>query len=181
MSKEAMKLALEALEDIGDEWGFTSQRTVPKRKEAITALREALAEQPYEIGTRLAREGKGISDLWGAVKSDADMAEAQRGYEAALAEQPAQQEPKCGAIIEVFGKDWRLDYMSLPVGKHKLYTQQCTYTAPAQRTWVGLSDEAIWLEYQKFWPFHPAEEPTLAKDIAKFAKAIEAKLKERNT
>jgi hypothetical protein len=39
-------------------------------------------------------------------------------------------EPKCGAIIEVFGKDWRLDYMSLPVGKHKLYTQQYIYTAP---------------------------------------------------
>jgi hypothetical protein len=39
-------------------------------------------------------------------------------------------EPKCGAIIEVFGKDWRLDYMSLPVGKHKLYTQQYTYIAP---------------------------------------------------
>jgi len=38
--------------------------------------------------------------------------------------------PKCGAIIEVFGKDWRIDYMSLPVGKHKLYTQQYTYIAP---------------------------------------------------
>jgi hypothetical protein len=45
---EALRLALEALEDIGDEWGFTSQRTVPKRKEAITAIKEALAqpEQP---------------------------------------------------------------------------------------------------------------------------------------
>lgn len=38
--------------------------------------------------------------------------------------------PKFGAIIEVFGHDWRLDYMSLPVGKHKLYTQQYTYIAP---------------------------------------------------
>ena len=36
---EALRLALEALEDIGDEWGFTSQRTVPKRKEAIACLR----------------------------------------------------------------------------------------------------------------------------------------------
>lgn len=50
-----------------------------------------------------------------------------------------------------------------------------------QRTWVGLTDEAIWLEYQRFWPFHPAEEPALAKDIAKFANAIEAKLREKNT
>jgi hypothetical protein len=41
---EALRLALEALEDIGDEWGFTSKRTVPKRKEAITAIKEALAQ-----------------------------------------------------------------------------------------------------------------------------------------
>jgi hypothetical protein len=49
-----------------------------------------------------------------------------------------------------------------------------------KREWVGLTDEAVWLEYQQLWPFHPAEEPTLAKDIAKFARAIEAKLKEKN-
>jgi hypothetical protein len=48
----------------------------------------------------------------------------------------------------------------------------------AQRPFVGLTDEAIWSEYQTLWPFHPAEEPRLAKDIAKFARAIEAKLKE---
>ena len=51
----------------------------------------------------------------------------------------------------------------------------------AQRQWVGLTDEAIWSEYQTLWPFHPAEEPRMAKDIAKFARAIEAKLKEKNT
>ena len=44
---EALRLAWHALEDIGDEWGFTSQRTVPKRKEAITAIKEAL-EQPEQ-------------------------------------------------------------------------------------------------------------------------------------
>jgi len=45
------------------------------------------------------------------------------------------QEPRCAVIVEVFGKDWRLDYMSLPVGKHKLYTQEYVYTTPpaAQR------------------------------------------------
>jgi hypothetical protein len=55
------------------------------------------------------------------------------------------------------------------------------YKAPPQRPWVGLTDEAIWSEYQTLWPFHPAEELRLAKDIAKFARAIEAKLKEKNT
>ena len=56
-----------------------------------------------------------------------------------------------------------------------------TISPAAQRQWVGLTDEAIWLEYQTLWPFHPAEEPRLAKDIAKFVRAIEAKLKEKNT
>jgi hypothetical protein len=44
---EALRLAWDALEDIGDEWGFTSQRTVPKRKEAITAIKEALAQPNF--------------------------------------------------------------------------------------------------------------------------------------
>ncbi len=52
---EALDLALEALEDIGDEWGFTSQRTVPKRKEAITAIKQVRAldkkaENARELG-----------------------------------------------------------------------------------------------------------------------------------
>jgi len=41
-----------------------------------------------------------------------------------------EQEPRCAVIVEVFGKDWRLDYMSLPVGKHRLYTQEYVYTTP---------------------------------------------------
>ena len=49
-----------------------------------------------------------------------------------------------------------------------------------KKEWIGLTDEAIWSEYQVLWPFHPAEEPRLAKDIVKFARAIEAKLKEKN-
>lgn len=40
------------------------------------------------------------------------------------------QEPKCVVIVEVFGKEWRLEYMSLPVGRHKLYAQQYIYTHP---------------------------------------------------
>ena len=54
------------------------------------------------------------------------------------------------------------------------------YFSPLKPEWIGLTDEAIWSEYQVLWPFHPAEEPRLAKDIAKFARAIEAKLKEKN-
>ena len=62
-----------------------------------------------------------------------------------------------------------------------IYITPLPVAEPYMRTWVGLTDEVIWLEYQTLWPFHPAEEPRLAKDIAKFARAIEAKLKEKNT
>ena len=58
-----------------------------------------------------------------------------------LEQKEAKYEPVPVAIVEVFGKDWRLDYMALPVGKHKLYAQQYTYTTPPQRTWVGLTSE----------------------------------------
>ena len=46
------------------------------------------------------------------------------------AEQAQAVEPKCVARIEVFGKDWKLDYLSLPVGVHELYAQTYTYTHP---------------------------------------------------
>ena len=33
--KELMQMALDALEDVGGEWGFTSQRTLPKRMNVL--------------------------------------------------------------------------------------------------------------------------------------------------
>lgn len=35
-----------------------------------------------------------------------------------------------------------------------------------------MTDDEIYFAYQKLWPFHPAEEPKLAKDITVFARAI---------
>lgn len=76
--------------------------------------------------------------------------------------------PKCGAIIEVFGKDWRLEYMSLPVGKHKLYTQQYNYTAPAKRTPLTVE------EVKKL--IHPIVMENLSDEMTDFeiVRAIEA-------
>jgi len=97
-------------------------------------------------------------------------------------EQAEKQEPKCVVIVEVFGKDWRLEYMSLPVGRHKLYAQQYLYTTPQPQRdeapakaveWVGLTDEEleeIVKRGAENKPFHHW-----------FARAIEAKLKEKNT
>lgn len=93
-----------------------------------------------------------------------------------VAPKPPQQkinnEPKCVAIVEVFGKDWRLDYMALPVGKHKLYAQQYLYTTlPPQRTWVGLTHAEI--DYQ-------AKKDDHAVYFALGALWAEAKLKDKN-
>ena len=59
-------------------------------------------------------------------------------------------------------------------GGHALYCVACAekYVAP-QRTWVGLTEEEI-LKFQDIVP------NTLGYDLIQFAKAIEAKLKERN-
>jgi hypothetical protein len=86
------------------------------------------------------------------------------------------QKAEPAAIIEVFDKDWRLEYLSLPVGKHKLYTQQYTYTTPpaAQRPWVGLTEA----EVDRCWNMTPMD---THNSRHMFAYAIESKLKEKNT
>ena len=72
----------------------------------------------------------------------------------------AKDEPVPVAIVEVFGKDWRLDYMALPVGKHKLYAQQYTYTTPPQRK--PLTDEQAMDAYFETPPFGTYKEAFIA-------------------
>jgi hypothetical protein len=83
------------------------------------------------------------------------------------------------------GEQWKPPLGAMPVQEpvtkdNSNYRLDPPEAEPAQRQWQSLTDEAIWSEYQTLWPFHPAEEPGLAKDIAKFARAIEAKLREKN-
>jgi len=145
MSKEAMKLALEALEHMLED-AKQERLTVEYWNEcvdAITAIKQARSDHTED------------------------------NLEMVVA--PVQ-EPRCAVIVEVFGKDWRLDYMSLPVGKHKLYTQQYIYTTPpaAQRQWVGLTDEEI-------KPLCDENRIIYGAYTVDFIQAIEAKLKEKNT
>jgi hypothetical protein len=92
---EALRMALEALEQLQggctDHDDGTVEAITVWCPEVIDAIKQALAapvqETPFQIGQRLRQEGKGISDLWGAVGSDADMPEAQRGFDSAA--QPA--------------------------------------------------------------------------------------------
>tara|TARA_R110000868_G_scaffold121379_4_gene321994 strand:+ start:1599 stop:2201 length:603 start_codon:yes stop_codon:yes gene_type:complete len=99
---EALRMAIDALKYFAksDRVGYVAWDE-SRGSEAMNACREALAqpekEKPFEIGKRVAQEGRGISDLWGAVANDSDLPEAQRGYEDALA-QP-EQEPVSHTVI----------------------------------------------------------------------------------
>ena len=152
--RELMQQALEAL-------GLVVWTNNPPVTDAIAALRERLAREEPTRAEKMREAGYTRRPSLREFPSDKPARE--------------EQEPKCGAIIEVFGKDWRLDYMSLPVGKHKLYTQQYTYTAPQRREWVGLTGEEIGLLTTGDGWSH-LETPALAL----FARAIEKLLKEKN-
>jgi hypothetical protein len=138
MSKEAMKLALEAL--IGARAFLESDAPVEiwgLNDKAITALREALAKP----------------DFW-------------EGYVPEPVK-PAQQEPVAYPEGDIVGP---CICGSWPGGK----CLKCPrITAPAQRTWVGLTDEELSEVYnQADWDTVNGWE---------YERAIEAKLKEKNT
>ena len=71
--------------------------------------------------------------------------------------------------LSVFGRDYEAKEML--ARSCAGCTMVPLYTAPPARR--PLTDEAIWRQYQALWPFHPADEPRLAEDIVKFARAIE--------
>jgi hypothetical protein len=164
---EALRLALEALEDIGDEWGFTSQRTVPKRKEAITCLRlvidaENISSKPMAWEQFYPEMGKPklVEVQDGECKYCTD------GCPACDARKLPKQEP-----VAWFSTlpDGRLSIKI--VGKPTEGSWEPLYIAPPQRTWVGLTLEEILETYRG---------PD-GSDYVNYARAIEAKLKEKNT
>ena len=171
MSIEAMKQALEALEEIY-RTGDTQAFDLCYAPNVIQALRQAIEfEEMVQKGTKAWADTPDdwVDDLRGGAEKQ-----------------------KPVAWREIMGK-WKTHYYdynedgrgeplyAAPVHASDISQERVDETAKRKHKWVGLTDEAIWLEYQHLWPFHPAEEPTLAKDIAKFARAIEAKLKEKNT
>jgi hypothetical protein len=60
MSREAMKLALDALEFIPESGSMLGAQAETKRLQGITALREALAEQPAYRAVKTFHEGKPV-------------------------------------------------------------------------------------------------------------------------
>jgi hypothetical protein len=187
MSIEAMHQALEALELLAKWENPSTKWQVRKPKDggpivtiyphkvatdAATLLRERLA-QPEQKTCLVANE---------SCKHESWCSEVYCQEHCEFVEQAEQAQPKCGAIIEVFGKDWRLEYMNLPVGRHKLYTQQYEYTAPPPRQpWVGLTAEEIWQCNTAPAGHHVECHICVAhQNVLDFAEAIEAKLKEKN-
>jgi hypothetical protein len=129
MSREAMQLALEALEDVP----YMSNKDDYERLERVTtALRQALETEPFEY--------------WNAVEGWVKIDEVREHFDAV----------GCGTIYKSSGE-----------GRSPLYT------APPKQ-WVGLTEiEICDIE---------ADELTSANsETFSFARAIEAKLKEKNT
>jgi len=167
MTIETMKQALEALTH--KKWFRIGlgEPNEPKVEAAIAALRTAIAEAEKQEPVAWMDEFGNVFPL-GAQRGPKYLNEPMKPLYTTPPAAPVQ-EPRCAVIVEVFGKDWRLDYMSLPVEKHRLYTQQYVYTTPpaAQRQWVELTFAEI-CECENDY-------------LHLFARAIEAKLKEKNT
>ena len=137
MSKEAMKLALEALEDTlsDDPYPYSLE------SKAITALREALAEQPAQQEPV----------AWKLVPTE-----------------PTEEMLKAMDECSKEGYDERL-YAGHAASVY-MAAVDAAPTPPAQRTWVGLTDEEI----QTIW------RSSEHMNEAEVCRAIEAKLKEKN-
>lgn len=170
MSKEAMKLALEALEDAHHR--IEHKQDVTLREKAITALREALAEQPAQQALdKMAENARGLGLDYEPAQCPICKAENSPYPKCGCVtyvEQP-QQEPlgfmNAGNILEMQQKSLPYAYV-YPVKSTGVSV--AVYTSPpAQRTWVELTEP----ERLACYDLNPA----------RFASAIEVKLKEKNT
>jgi len=143
MSKEAMKLALEAMKRIQNadmDCDFLNVRQADQLDEAITALREALAYQPAQQEPVVLKwQQAPVKTQWGDEMVVASVAIDNDHTLSLYCERD--QTPKVDAMF-------------------------------AQRTWVGLTDEEITDIWAEASPYYHEDD---------FARAIEAKLKQRNT
>ena len=162
MSKEAMKLALEAAylagfnasgEGYNGEYGIDCpEENAIWKKDRDNALLEALAEQPAQ--KRPQNCGTGYCSCIECVM------------------EPAQQEPVAFLVDDDLYYPEEIDWESLQEQGHTvvpLYT-----SPPAQRTWVGLTDEEVLELFHKFTS-------ATGKSWLDLYRTTEAKLKEKNT
>ena len=157
MSREAMQMALEALES-----DPTSLAWLISKKQAITALRKALVDADDTSEKHVDEMVKIEHD------KQIEIAQAyERGWNAAL----AQQEPVAWMYVNEDGECEQIEYG--PVFDDPGVTP--LYTAPPKKQWVGLTDEEVSEIIDREIGFNSCWGPEEA-----FARAIEAKLKEKN-
>ena len=226
MSKEAMKLALEAMERYQ-----VKRQDFDRFADEITALREALEEPPAQQEPRIDiyrsfeqwKSGNvlehGVPRTEFYTKADLDLVEMgwRYGYDAGRAveqaldkmadnarelgldyepaqtstytcgvcgvsmqmEQQAQQEPVAleeydAGLLNDFGGGnvyWWWDYIRAELGRAYEHYQSQMLSPPAQRPWVGLTDEDIVIILNNDYGGSRAD----------CIRAAEARLKERNT
>ena len=157
--KEAMKLALEALEFV-NQTGDTQTFDMCYADKAITAIKEALAQpeqEPVAYGMGDTMIGRGNRMMY--VRLD----KGQDGCTIPLYTTPPQLEernfcPRCGKRTADL-------------------TVIHTCTPPPQRTWVGLTEEDRRTVHNETFPHRSV----MWYGADSYARAIEAKLKEKNT
>jgi hypothetical protein len=119
---------------------------------------------------KLALEALGWTDEW---RPQGLKEEAITAIKEALA-QPEQEPVAWRAWVSKFpqgtGSYWV--YVTKPIMKDSVHNQPL-YTTPPQRTWVGLTDEEIEDFVSALWP--------VGAGAGKLLRAVEAKLKEKNT
>jgi hypothetical protein len=167
MTKEALKLALEALENIkNDPFKFDLKNGIDK---AITAIKEALAQpeqEPVALFKWLPEGATHIGRISVRTSSGGSLAMTTHAFK------------YDSAVLKVYVTDNDNEYHGWRDAKdcffHLNFPVLPLYTSPPpQRTWVGLTDE----EKKDFWT---ADEMTQKEWDGLFAD-IEAKLKEKNT
>jgi hypothetical protein len=174
MSITVMKLALEALEFFSDTAICTADTDVAG--EAITDLRQAIEQaekqEPYgyfrydirlDAWVQSRDSNKGVAFYTTPPAYDQGWKD---GYKhGAWANTAAPVQELCQYAIDVGMSEYRC------VGK-------CQYAAPA--TWVGLTNEEIEQSYEKTGHYQTLR-PQDRFAVFSLAKAVEAKLKEKNT
>jgi len=176
MSMEAMKLALEALEECRRDPRLKYEHSVYDK--TITALRIAIAaaekHEAWNLSDTAYRPGGLPQDfIVHEVENEGDWSE----WVCPDPEQYFMKCCDCGLVHEMqfkvakYSEGDECEFVADDNLQAVFRARRATSPA-AQRP--PLTDEAIWRQYQALWPFHPAEEPRLAADMVTFARAIEA-------
>ena len=161
--RQAAQQALEALEGLAD------YRYTDRVKNTMASLRQALAEPEQEPVAWMDIDDNG-QRLTVRQWSDGNKDEVPL-YTAPTPRKP-EQEPMafCNGMPAYEGALSKAQRTNLTQDLDAPLTLNGVALYPRRKP---LTDEEIWNTYKNLWMFHPAEEPRLAGDVLKFARAIE--------